>query len=285
MNKKIKTVWKIFAGRFPVQATKIAYFKTKHERLNLRKPKLFDEKMEYLKLYQYADDPLVVKCADKYEVRSYVEEKGLAHILNELYGVWNTPEEVPFSSLPEQYAIKCTHGCHMNIICTKEGEIDPDIAKEQLTGWLKEEQWRDQQSLHYRHIKPRIICEKYLQSKAGGVLPPDYKIYCFNGVPKLVLIISNRDKEMELTFRDLDWNILEIGNRRINKMIPRPEHFNEMIEYSKTLSAPFPFVRVDFYEIDGRIIFGELTFTPAGCNADYYTKEGQIMLGDMLEIN
>lgn len=284
MNKMIRTIWLEFASAFPVEASKIAYFKTKKKLLNLKAPKLFDEKLEYLKLYQYADDPLVIRCADKYAVREYVERRGCGESLNDLYGVWDKVQDIPFDGLKEQFVLKCTHGCHMNIICSDKKKFDSYKAKQVLEGWMKERQWREQQELHYRQIKPRIICEKYLQPNGGGQLPIDYKIYCFNGEPKLVLVITDREHEMELTFRDLDWNLLEIGNRRFNATIECPGSFEEMIEYSRKLSAGVPFVRVDFFDYNNRAIFGEMTFTPAGCNADYYTEQGQSMLGDMLEV-
>ena len=283
MNKVLRTVWKEFGGYFPVTATKIAYSRTKGKRLNLRDPKLVDEKMEYLKLYQYADDPLVIKWADKYAVREYVESKGLGHTLNVLYGVWDDPDEIPFYSFSNEFVLKCTHGCHMNIVCTDKTKFDKEKAIKELKIWQHEKQWKEQQELHYKHIRPRIICEKYLKPQ-NGTLPPDFKIYCFNGEPKLVLIITDREHEMELTFRDLDWNLLGIGNRKVNTSITRPTCFDEMLRCSRVLSAGIPFVRMDFYDFDGKPIFGEMTFTPAGCNADYYTEEGQKMLGNMLSI-
>lgn len=115
-------------------------------------------------------------------------------------------------------------------------------------------------------------------------MPPDFKIYCFNGMPKIVLVITNREHEMELTFRDLEWNLLDIGNRNINESIKKPPCFDQMIEFSEKLSEGFPFVRIDFYDYKGKCIFGEMTFTPAGSNSDYYTEYGQEILGKMLEL-
>ena len=139
--------------------------------------------------------------------------------------------------------------------------------------------------LHYTKIKPRIICEKYLETDAG-ILPNDYKIYCFNGEPRLILVCTERLTKTRLDFFDLDWNMLDIGKEEYkSKALPKkPENLKNMIEYAKKLAEPFEFVRVDFYNDNGKVIFGELTFTPAGCRAKYYTDEGNKILGDMLKI-
>jgi hypothetical protein len=289
MKKITKEAWKVFGGLFPMAATKILFYKAhQHRRLRLSAPELFDEKINYLKLFTYANDPVVAKCADKYAVREYVAAKGWGHVLNDLYGVWNSPDEVPFDAFPDKFVLKCTHGCHMNIVCTKKSDLDKESAKKQLDVWMHDKIWNFMQEFHYRLIPPRIICEKYIETRWGGDLPPDYKILCFNGVPKVVMLATNRDphdeSRVEFTFRDLDWNLLEIGNGPINTTLPRPSCFNEMLECAKSLSADFPFVRVDFYEIDGRLLFGEMTFVPAGGNAKYYTMKGQELLGSMLKL-
>ncbi len=289
MNALTKYIWSLLGGLFPVTATRIAYFKAKRTPLHLGTPQLFDEKLEYLKLFQYANDPLVARCSDKYAVREFVAKRGCDRFLNELYGVWNSPDEISFETLPDKFALKCTHGCHMNIICADKAQIDIIATKKQLAKWLTEKQWKIQQELHYRLIRPQIICEKYLVSGWGGELPEDYKIYCFNGEPKLVLLTTNRnphdETQVELTFRDVDWNHLDIGNRKSNLDIPAPSCLPDMLQCARLLSAGFPFVRVDFYDIGGKAIFGEMTFTPAGANADYYTVDGQKMLGRMLDIS
>ena len=170
MNRYLKGIWLLFAGAFPVTATKIAYRKTKRRKLNLKNPQTFDEKMEYLKLYRYADDPLVIQCADKYAVREYIEKHGCGKLLNTLYGVWDSVEDIPFDDFPDQFVLKCTHGCHMNIVCDDKSKFDKKQAISLLSGWMKEKQWKEQQELHYKSIQPRIICEKYLKPIGGGVL-------------------------------------------------------------------------------------------------------------------
>lgn len=168
MNKLLEVIWVNFARISPVTASKISYYKTKHRFPNLKKPNLFDEKLSYLKLFKYSKDSLVAQCADKYEVREYVKNKGCGDSLNELYGVWSDPNEIPFEELPEKFVLKCTHGCHMNIICTDKKKIDKKGVISDLTKWMKMQQWLIQQELHYKAISPRIICEKYLEPEWGG---------------------------------------------------------------------------------------------------------------------
>lgn len=167
MNSIALGIWAEFAGRFPETATKIQYRKTKGIWPDLKHPVLFDEKLSYLKLYKYANDPLVVQCSDKYRVREYVQNHNCSEILNNFYGVWEHVEDVPFDSFPNSFVIKCTHGCHMNIVCPDKRKLDISKARRDLNGWMKEKQWKVQQELHYRAIKPRIICEKYLKPVGG----------------------------------------------------------------------------------------------------------------------
>lgn len=289
MNKMTKEAWKVFGGLFPITATKILFYMThQHRRLRLHAPELFDEKINYLKLFTYANDSVVARCADKYAVREYVATKGWGHILNELYGVWNSPDEIPFDTFPDKFVLKCTHGCHMNIVCTRKSDLDREDAKKCLARWLHDKQWKIQQELHYRLIFPRIICEKFIEPRGGGALPTDYKILCFHGVPQIVLVATNRDSKneshAELTWLDLNWNHLDIGIQQTHSSIPPPSCFEQMLECAQCFSKDFPFVRVDFYEMDGRLIFGEMTFVPAGGNNPDLNFQGQKMLGDMLII-
>ena len=197
MNKSIKELWKFFSGFAPVTASKIMFYKTNKKKLDLKNPIWFDEKLQKLKLYKYSKDPLASVCADKYEVRKYVSENGWGNILNELIieKAFVDANDIPWENLPDQFVLKCTHGCKMNIICTDKNSFDFVDATRKLNKWLKEKQWKEQAEIHYKRIIPRIIVEKYIEfdtSKQGN-LPIDYKIYCFNGTAKVVLVCSNRE--------------------------------------------------------------------------------------------
>ena len=221
------------------------YKKSQGKTLNLKNPKLFNEKLMWLELNNKNND-LMVKCTDKYDVRQYVKDKGCGEILNELYGLYNDANEINWDELPKKFVLKCTHGCGFNIICNDKSKLDKKETIKKLNKWKSKRFGYETVELHYTKIKPRIICEKYLETDSG-ILPNDYKIYCFNGVPKLILVCTERVTKTRLDFFDLDWNVLDIGKEEYkSKVVPKkPENLEKMIEYAKKLSEQFEFVRVD----------------------------------------
>ena len=282
IKKCAKKFLEILTKVSPKFSSYILYFFRTKEIPNLKNPKNFNEKTTALKL-SYADNELIAKCADKYEVREYVKSKGLGNILNELYFVYNNVNDIDFQMLPNKFALKCTHGCAYNVICKNKESLDIEKTKRKLKSYMKERYGLATVELHYLNIKPKIICEKYLCDDKGK-MPLDYKIYCFNGKAKCILVCSERDEKLKLSYYDLNWNRLnfEKKNWSSNKDIEKPKNLEEMIKYAEILSEGFKFVRVDLYNDNGKIIFGELTFTPACCCAPYYNKEGNRILGEML---
>lgn len=283
----VSPIWKnginAVAKVSPFTATKILHYKTTGEPLDLKYPVKFNHKLQWLKLYWR--HPLVSICADKYALYNYVKENSDPNILNNLLAVYNDVDEINWDSLPEKFALKCTHGCGYNIITNNKSELNPDEVKHKLNTWLKEKFGKNLLEFHYDKIKPRIILEEYIENDAG-LLPIDYKIYCFNGQPKLVLVCSGRENSLKLDFFDLDWNRLNIGYKKdeSSNLIIKPSCFDDMVKYAKELSAPFLFVRIDFYDKDGKAILSELTFTPAANMANYYNDYGQYYLGSLLKL-
>lgn len=271
------------SSKSPILATKILHKRRTGEFPNLRNPIKFNDKLQWLKLYW--KNPLVARCADKYEMYNYVKESGDSSILNNLLAVYNNVDEIDWNSLPDKFALKCTHGCGFNIVTKNKSELDKDQVFEQLNKWMNEKFGEQSLEFHYDEIKPKIILEEYIENDAG-LLPIDYKIYCFNGEPKLVLVCSEREHKLKLDFFDLEWNRLNIGLKKLesSNSISKPSCLHDMIKHAKTLSKPFPFVRVDFYDKDGNAILGELTFTPAGNMATYYNDYGQYYLGSLLKL-
>lgn len=271
----------------PEKVSKIRYKNIFGTEPDLENPKTFNEKLLWLKLNKYADDPLVSQCSDKYAVREYVEKCGLGHTLNDLIGAWDDASEINWDSLPQRFAIKCNHGCGYNLICQDKSKFDTKKATEQLNQWMQEEFWKEYAEVHYRTIPKKIICEKYLEGK-GNALPVDFKIYCFNGKPEYIGNFIERDIVTDDILRgyfDLDWNPSPVFKGEMQpELFERPKTLETMLEYAEILAKPFPFVRVDFYEVDGKIYFGELTFTPTGCLATYYTDEAQQKLGELLDV-
>lgn len=271
----------------PELVSKIRYKNVFGKNPDLKTPKTFNEKLMWLKLNEYADDPLVSQCSDKYAVREYVTKCGLEHTLNELLGAWDHAEEIPWEQLPERFALKCNHGCGYNLICQDKSKLDVKNAVKQLDDWMKDDFWKEYAEVHYRTIPKKIICEKYLEGK-GNALPVDYKIYCFHGEPVYIGNFIERDivtDEILRGYFDLDWNPSPVFKGEMqSELFERPKTLETMLDYARILAKPFPFVRVDFYEVDGKIYFGELTFTPTGCLATYYTEEAQMKLGEMLHV-
>jgi hypothetical protein len=269
----------------PVLASKYLYRRGTGEKLNLKNPQNFNDKLQWLKLYW--QHPLVVKCADKYEVREYVKSCGCEEVLNELYGVYETTSEIDWDSLPSKFALKCTHGCGFNIICDDKSKIDKNETLEKLNRWLKIDYSLYAAELHYANIKPRIICEKYIETDAG-FLPNDYKMFCFDGKVYCTMVCTLRNTgHAVMDFYDRSWEIkllYDEDSLLSNREIARPKSYEKMIEVAEKLSKPFPFVRIDFYDYNSTAILGEMTFTMAGCAIADFTDEGQKKLGELIKL-
>lgn len=241
--------------------------------LNLADPKTLNEKLQWFKVH--VRDPKITTCADKYAVRDYVAEKIGEKYLVPLYGVYNSIEEIDVSQLPEQFVLKPNHESGRVIICRNKKEMDWVRTADTLNNWLHENYYHEWGEWGYKNIPPKIICEKLLTSDII-----DYKFFCFGGAPVLVDIIGNRKSGglYDDFFVDLDFKLIAIGEQRGektagNKILKRPGQWEEMLKIAHVLSEDFPFVRVDLYDVDGSIYFGELTFTPAN-GMDAYLPEG-----------
>ncbi len=285
MTKCGKGVFATMSHISPSLSSKLLFLMRTHKWPNLKTPKSFNEKTTWLKMNNYNNNGLVSRCADKYAVREYVNDKNCSEILNELYGVYDSFDDIDFKKLPKEYVIKCTHGCAYNIIVDDKNPLRVEEARKKILGWQKEKYGYATTELQYTKIAPRIIIEKYLCDK-NGKMPLDYKFYCMNGKAKCVLVCSERDDNLRLSYYDLDWNRLpyEKESWSSKKDIEKPKNLKKMREYAEKLSEDFPFVRVDLYNDDGKIIFGELTFTPACSCAPYYSERGNNALGKMLEV-
>ena len=276
----------------PELNTKVVYRMKFKKSIDLEHPKTLDEKIQWLKLHTYRNNSLVNQCADKYRVRDYVAKCGCGEILNELYGVYDNVDEVPWAALPNQFVLKWNFGCGQNLIVMDRSKLDIDAAKKKLKKWyrIRNTFYLTYSELQYRGIPPKLICEKLIETE-DGTLPVDYKLYCFNGVPHCVLVCSKRG-EMEhgaqYYFFDKDWNLLRYNNRGKDApadfTLPKPEGIEQVFDYAARLSKPFPFVRADFYLEHGEVTFGELTFTPCGGFDVNRLPEMQLKFGEMVNI-
>ncbi|MCM3617919.1 glycosyltransferase [Sutcliffiella horikoshii] len=285
-----KTVYKInntFMGILvrisPVLASKYIYRIIRGKKLKLNNPHDFNEKIHWLKLYW--QHPLVAKCADKYELRSYVEDCGCKEILNDLYGVYDSSEEINWSNLPQKFVLKTSNGCDTNIICKDKSKLDKTEALKKLKDWMKIDFGLIFAEIHYSKMTPRIICEKYLETDTGDS-PNDYKLFCFNGEPKFLYVgVVDQYGYTHKTYYDFNWNKLNFLKQGYKSLDHRkPTCLEDMVKYATILSKPFPMVRIDFYDYNGVPILGEMTFTPTGGLANYYQEDVLEMLGDWINL-
>ena len=269
----------------PTLDSRRIYRKVFGVRLNLKNPRNFNEKLMWLKLNTYKKSPLVALCADKFRVREYVKLCGCEDILNDLIGVWDSVDTIEWDNLPEKFVLKCNHGQGYNIICTNKENINITEVKAKLRQWMSEDFWKKNAEVHYRYIPKKIICEKYIEPDVW-IVPLDYKFFCFNGEPKFLYVGVKEETGMTRTriFLDLDWRPLNFLKDSVAAPIDikRPMGFSKMIACARKLSEPFPFVRIDFFDKDGQVIFGEMTFTPSACLATYFKDEVLELLGYML---
>lgn len=284
----MKKVIGLLSSISPKLTTKILFRRAFKRKLNLKNPVTLNEKIQWLKLYDYKNNKLVTKCADKYLVREYISELGLGELLNELYYVYDDYKSIDFDQLPNQFVLKCNHGAGYNIICTDKSKLDKKEFYKKIIKWYKEDYWKKYTEINYKNIEKKIIVEKLLVDKNGN-LPIDYKIYCFNGEPKALMVCVDRDrKQPKFLYYDENWNLLLLSEDAINNpdiKIDKPQKLSQLFEYARILSKDFKFVRVDLYYIDDKIYFGELTFTPTG-GLDYNRLEStDLLLGSYLDIN
>lgn len=251
-------------------------------KLDLENPKTLSDKICWIELN--TDQTLAARCTDKYAVRSYVEEKGLGDILIPLVGgPWINASDIDIDSLPERFVLKATHGCEMNYICKDKSRLDRNDLLNKAGQWLKEDYPRACIEPHYKLVPHRLYSEEFV-GVLGDVV--DYKFHCINGEPAFVLTCSNREDSLKLNLYDLDWNPISglQGAMRNERKIERPKNLKEMLEVAKTLSSDFDFVRVDLYEADEKIFFGELTFSPACGVLEYFTDSFMAKWGEVLHV-
>ena len=262
-----------------------------HKKLNLKKPTTLSDKVTYIELHEQS--PLAPSCTDKYAVRKYVEDKGLGDTLVPMVGgPWSRVEDVDFNTLPNSFAIKATHGCKMNYLVPDKSKMDVEQCRKEMTRWIATTYGGYSMELHYLTIPHRIYAEKYLEN-ANQLI--DYKIHCLNGKPEFILVCSDRkangDAAMQVTLDlfDLEWNhipeLIPSGSEVAGDgSMPKPQKLDEMIDIARKLSEDFKFVRVDLYELDGKVYFGELTFSPGNCVLPYFTHKFDLEMGKKLQI-
>lgn len=251
---------------------------------NLDNPQKFSEKMQWMKLH-YRNELMPV-VGDKYAVRKYLEDRGYGKLLNDLTAVFESMDEIDVSKLPKRSVLKASHSSGWNLIIRDKDKFNWRMAKKNMQYWLTNKIDWDGREWHYGKMKPRIVCEKYLEDNSGGLM--DYKFFCFNGEPKFMQLNVDRGlPSATQNYYDLDWNLLPFGKslpHNPNVNVDKPLHFDEMIQLARELCTPFPFVRMDFYEANGKVYFGEFTFFPCSGMPDFIPSEWDDKVGAMLTL-
>ena len=236
-----------------------------HHKLDWKKLSRYTEKLQYLRLYVYPKDDLVSKCAGRVGVREYVKEMGYDELLIKTYGVFDRFEDIDFNKLPNSFVMKCSHGCAMNYICYDKNKINYEELKKKFNKWMKTNYGKKTVELHYAKIKPQIIIEELMLE--NGKLPTEYKIHVFNGVAKNLYVVTSRGVDIRYNNYYIDWTPFDgsqfNGWKKTDYPLKKPSNFEKMVIIADKLASKFPFVRVDLYNINGKIYFSEMTFTPA----------------------
>lgn len=263
------------------------YLRVFKRRINWENPKTFNEKIQYIKLYQR--DPLYTLGADKVKVKQYVEEKVGKDIIIPTYGVWDSFDEIDFSKLPNQFVLKTNHDWAGVYVCKNKDNMNMNKLKDFFESHLKENFYEIHREWAYKNIPPKIFAEKYLQDNEYDDIV-DYKFFAFNGKVDCVMICTGRSSHNEkFYFMDENWNYKPFNKFsyeaiETNLTIPKPENINEMFRIAEKLSQGIPFVRVDLYSVNNHIYFGEMTFTPAAGYDNKLLPETDNYFGQLIDL-
>lgn len=255
----------------PKLQASIRYKYANGERLNWKEPQDFNAKINVLKLGEYYNNPIVTKCIDKYLVHEWLKEKGLEQYGTRiLAGPFNKANEIDWNELPNSFVVKCNHSCGANIIVKDKRELNIRNAEKKLDTWIKTDLWREGET-QYKFIDKKIFVEEFL---GDGQELQDYRFFCFHGKAKFIYVSSEENTYVDyfnLEFQSL--NYTQSGHPHNPNKIIKPNNFQEMIVIAEKLAQDFPFVRVDLYNINGRIVLSEMTFIPTGGNMKIEPKE------------
>lgn len=290
---KPKIIGIILLGKFSFlfsdkQYLQMMYWLHLGRKLNLKNPKTFNEKLQWLKLYNHKPEYTIM--VDKVKAKEYVAKLiGEEHIIPTL-GVWDDPDDIDFDALPDQFVLKCNHNSGTGMcICRDKSKLDIEKVKAELRKGLKENYFMRWREWPYKNVPRKILAEKFMVDESGTELK-DYKIFCFNGEPRYCQVISDRNTDEKIDFYDMHWKRLVglVGlNDKVHNSeyaIPCPESFENMKQMASLLAKSIPFSRIDFYEINHQAYFGEITFFPATGFGNFYPREWNVKMGDMITL-
>lgn len=282
VHPKLRCISRYLPDQFYIRCL---YHSCVGKKLNLKDPKSFNEKLQWLKLHDRK--PIYTTMVDKYAVKDYVASViGEEHIIPTL-GVWDRFDDIDFEKLPNQFVLKCTHDSAGLVICKDKTTFCVEKAKEKIELCLKRNYFYSGREWPYKHVKPRIIAEQYMEDKNLQELR-DYKFFCFNGIVKCFKVDFDRFVEHHANYYDREKNLLRFGEiecpPKFSEVIDIPNNVDQMIDFAEKLSNGIPFLRADFYNVDESIYFGELTFYPASGFGPFTPEEFDLIMGRWLSL-
>ncbi len=286
LKKCLKTMTRVLPDSLYIR---LRYFQRMKKFPNLKTPKTFNEKLQWLKLHDRK--PEYTKMVDKYEVRAYIAEKIGEEYLIPLLGVWGSFDNIDFEKLPEQFVLKCTHDSGGLVICRDKNKLDIKAAREKINKAFETNYYWQGREWPYKNVRPRIVAEKYMEDKITSQERglTDYKIYCFEGKAKFAYVSEGLENHTtaNINFVTLDWKkapFQRLDFKEFDRLPKRPRTFDKMVELAEKLAKGIHFLRVDFYEIDDRIYFGELTFFPGNGCVELKPAEWDRKLGEYISL-
>ncbi len=284
-NTKIRNV-KFMLRWLPDRAyIQLYYFAKFHKFCDLKHPKLYNEKIQWLKLN--TRNPELPALVDKYEVKDIIRKRLGEEYVVKCYGVWDRFEDIDFDGLPERFVLKCTHDSGGIVVCTDKASLDMEAARKKLSYCLSQNYFYVSREHHYKDVKPRILAEEYLENGSEGL--HDYKLFCFNGEPLYINYVSGRMDEnaTEEAFYDTDWNVQPflLHHPMVSQPVPKPACLGQLVAFSRELAKGTVISRIDFYVLqDGRIKFGEVTPYPLGGMEVFKPYEWNRKMGDLVKL-
>lgn len=264
---------------------KLLYRVRTGKKLNLNNPRRFNEKIQWLKLYDHNMD--YIRMVDKYEAKAYVGEKCGKELIIPTLGVWDSFDEIDFDLLPRQFVLKCTHDSGGLVICKDKDTFDYVAAKKKISKSLQKNYYYQNREWAYKFIKPRIIAEQYMEDLRHNELC-DYKFMCADGDVKCCFTCTERfsNDGLKVTFFDNEWNVMPFERHypKSNKRIEKPENYEKMVQVAEELSKGLRFVRIDLYEINGKVYFGEITLYPGSGMEEFRPDEWDYKLGEWIDL-
>lgn len=261
---------------------KLKYRLIFRSKLDLKNPKTYSEKLQWLKLHDRKTE--YIQMVDKYEVRRYISETIGNEYLIPLIGIYDNAEQIDWDSLPQKFVMKCTHSSGSNIICTDKDKLDIEDAKGKLNQWLKENWFWFGREWPYKNVRPRIICEHFISDDNNT--PNDYKVFCFSGKAKLIALHCDRFGNHSKAYYDENWNRTSIKkkSRELDHAVEKPLQLDKMVSLSEYLASDMYHARIDWYLVGGKLFFGEITFFSSSGFVPFFNKEDDYLIGSWINL-